>query len=180
MNISGRKQQELRRKGASKPYEIEWIGKNNKRVITQMSPRPIFNENGEYNGSFAVVTDITDRKRAEEQLKLTKFGIDHSHIGVFQIDDDANIYYANAHACKCLGYSSEELIGLKIWDIDPNFDSEKWKVHRKKTRAQVHSTIETTHRRKDGTEFSVEVAINFMEFKDKRFSISFAKDIFNA
>lgn len=172
-----RKQQELRKKGASKPYEIEWIGKNNKRVITQMSPRPIFNEKGEYDGSFAVVTDITDRKKAEEQLELTKFGIDHSNIGVFQIDDQGNIYYANEHAYKSLGYSSDELLGLKIWDIDPNFDSEKWKEHRRKTRALVHSTLETAHRRKDGTEFPVEVAINFIEFKDKRFSISFAKDI---
>ncbi len=172
-----RKQQELRRKGATKPYEIEWLGKNDTRVMTQLSPRAIFNDNGEYNGSFALVTDITARKKAEEQLKLTKFGIDHSNIGVFQIDDAGNLYYANEHACKSLGYTSEELLGLKIWDIDPNFDSEKWKVHRKRTRELVHSTIETAHKRKDGIVFPVEVAINFIEFKNKRYSISFAKDI---
>jgi PAS domain S-box-containing protein len=172
-----RKQQELRRQGASKPYEIEWIGKNDKRVITYMSPRAIYNEKGEYDGSFAVITDITARKKAEEQLKLIKFGIDHSHIGVFQVDDEGNIYYANEHACKNLGYSSDELLGLKIWDIDPNLNSEKWKVHRRKTRSQVHSSIEKIHRKKNGTEFPVEVAINFIEFKNKKYSISFDKDI---
>jgi PAS domain S-box-containing protein len=172
-----RKQQKLRRKGASKPYEMVWIAKNNDRVITHMSPRAIYNDKGEYNGSFALVTDITDRKKTEEQLKLTKFGIDHSHIGIFQVDDDGTIYYANEHACKSLGYSSDELLGLKIWDIDPNLDSEKWKVHRRKTRSQVHSTMETAHRRKDGTVFPVEVAIDFIEFENRKYSISFAKDI---
>ncbi|UCH14630.1 MAG: PAS domain S-box protein [Bacteroidales bacterium] len=298
------KQLELRRKGISKPYEIEWKGKNDKRVITNMSPRPIYNEKGDFEGSFAVVTDITEskkaernlkeseqkyrlivenavnvilgltadylitefnpeaerifgrkkeevlgknylelfvpedvrdevtndikkvlkgeptrgfeneinsydgtrynmiwnvnrtldekgspagiiaignditaRKKAEEQLRLTKFGIDHSHIGIFQIDDDGSIYYANDHACKSLGYSSEELLDLKIWNIDPNLDSEKWVVHRKKTRSLGHSSIETIHRRKDGTEFPVEVAINFVEFMNKKYSFSFAKDI---
>ena len=125
----------------------------------------------------SVVRDITERKQVERQLKLTQFGIDHAQLGVFQVDDDGSIYYANEQSCKSLGYTAEELQGLKIWDVDPSLDEERWQVHRKRTRDLGVSSIETTHRRKDGTEFPVEVAIDFIEFEDKKISISFSKDI---
>ena len=123
------------------------------------------------------VHDISERKKAEEQLKITQFGIDHAQVAVFQADDDANIYYANEQACRDLGYSLDELKRLTIMDINPTFDLEKWRTHRKKTHARGVVTIETTHRRKDGSEFPVEVTINRMVFKDKRITFSFAKDI---
>jgi PAS domain S-box-containing protein len=121
--------------------------------------------------------DITERKKAEEQLKLIQFGIDHSQIAVFQVNDDGKIYYVNEQACKNLGYTTDELLKLNIWDIDPNLDSEKWKIHRKKTRSQVNTIIETNHIRKDGTQFPAEVAINFLEYEGRHISFSFARDI---
>jgi two-component system cell cycle sensor histidine kinase/response regulator CckA len=125
----------------------------------------------------SVVRDITERRQVEERLKLTQFGIDHAQIGVLQVDDDGSIYYANEHACQSLGYTVEELLTLKIWDVDPSLDQERWKAHRKRTRALGTSLMEATHRRKDGTEFPVEVEIDFIEFEDKKISLSFSKDI---
>jgi PAS domain S-box-containing protein len=121
--------------------------------------------------------DISERVESERVLKLTQFGIDHSMISIFQVDDSGGIYYTNEQSCKNLGYSREELLKMKIWQIDPNMDEEKWKVHRKRTRSMRDSTIETTHRRKDGTVFPVEVSINFVEFENRKVSFSFARDI---
>jgi PAS domain S-box-containing protein len=121
--------------------------------------------------------NISERVKSEQVLKLTQFGIDHSMISIFQVDDSGSIYYTNEQACKSLGYSREELLKMKIWQVDPNMDEEKWKVHRKRTRSLRDSTIETAHRRKDGTVFPVEVSINFVEFENKKVSFSFARDI---
>ena len=59
---------EKRKKGICAPYEITWTRKDGRKVTTIMSPRVIFDENGDFAGSFAVVTDITERKRAEGEL----------------------------------------------------------------------------------------------------------------
>jgi PAS domain S-box-containing protein len=59
-----------RRKGASDPYEITWAGKGGQRMVTIMSPRPLFDGQGRYQGSFVVITDITGRKEAEEALRM--------------------------------------------------------------------------------------------------------------
>ncbi len=121
--------------------------------------------------------DITLRKEAEDRLRLTQFGIDNSQIAVFQIDDNGNIYYANEQACKSLGYSKEEIMKLCITDFDTTFDMIKWKEHRKITSQQGSRTIETFHRRKDGTTFPVEVTINIVEYEGNRHSFSFARDM---
>ncbi len=54
--------------GEQEPYEIAWIRKDGRKVFTQVSPKPNFNEAGQFTGSLAVFTDITERKRAEESL----------------------------------------------------------------------------------------------------------------
>ncbi|MFA0823136.1 MAG: PAS domain-containing protein [Methanomethylovorans sp.] len=83
----------------------------------------------------------------------------------------------NDHACESLGYSREELYGMTILDIDPTFTFEKWLEHRQKMRQMKSGTIETIHRRKDGTVFSVDVTITYIEYEGKLFSVSFARNI---
>jgi two-component system cell cycle sensor histidine kinase/response regulator CckA len=161
--------------GETQVFETQHTKKNGDRIPVEVSSSLVT-----YQGEPAILSiarDISERKKVERQLKLTQFGIDHAQLGVFQVDDDGSIYYANEQACESLGYTVEELQALKIWDVDPNLDLEKWKAHRERTRALGMSSIETTHRRKDGTEFPVEVAIDFIEFEDKKISISFSKDI---
>ena len=64
------KEQIARRRGGEiGTYELSWIKKDRQTILTLVSPKPIFSERGQYKGSFAVVTDITDRKRAEDALK---------------------------------------------------------------------------------------------------------------
>jgi PAS domain S-box-containing protein len=64
------KEQVARRKsGGLEPYEIPWLRKDGKMIFTWVSPKAIFDEHGQFKGSFAVVTDITERKQAEEALE---------------------------------------------------------------------------------------------------------------
>ncbi len=58
-----------RKKGGQEPYEISWVRKDGRKVFTQVSPKPIFDEGGEFKGSLAVFTDITERKKSEESLR---------------------------------------------------------------------------------------------------------------
>ncbi len=57
-----------RRQGAVDPYEITWTAKGGGKVAAIMSPKPIFDGDGNFKGSFVVITDITSRKNAEEAL----------------------------------------------------------------------------------------------------------------
>lgn len=60
---------ERRQTGESKPYEMEIRINGPGKLPVRVSPQPIFNFDGRFSGSFAVVTDISDRKRMEEQIR---------------------------------------------------------------------------------------------------------------
>ncbi|MBN1184468.1 MAG: PAS domain S-box protein [Bacteroidales bacterium] len=129
---------------------------------------------------FRVITifhDITESRKILEKLVVTKFGIDNSRITIFQVDDDGNIYYTNKYACDILGYTKEELLSMKIWDIDTTLNAEKWIVHRKKTYEKISFSMESKHRRKNGEEFPVDVFISMVEYGGKSISFSFVQDI---
>jgi PAS domain S-box-containing protein len=55
--------------GEAKSYEIDWQAKDGRRVYTLISPRGFYDSEGQFTGSLGVLTDITDRKRAEEALQ---------------------------------------------------------------------------------------------------------------
>ena len=67
-----KEQMKKRRRGESSPYELTWSGKDGSKIPAIMSPIALFSDDGSYTGSFAVITDITERKRAEEELSNYK------------------------------------------------------------------------------------------------------------
>ncbi len=64
-----REEMAKRRTGETKSYEIDWRAKDGRRVYTLVSPRGFYDSEGQFTGSLGVLTDITDRKRAEEALQ---------------------------------------------------------------------------------------------------------------
>lgn len=75
---------------------------------------------------------------------------------VLGINNDGQFVYANDYAFLYLGYSSDELMEMYIWDIEPTYSKEQftldWK-HQKKS----PTSIASQHRTKDGHEIPVSV-----------------------
>ncbi|MEJ5361045.1 MAG: PAS domain S-box protein [Spirochaetota bacterium] len=65
-------QMELRSKGIQDIYELAWQRKDGTVAYTIVSPRIILDTNNIFAGSFAVVTDITERKKWELAIKQSE------------------------------------------------------------------------------------------------------------
>jgi PAS domain S-box-containing protein len=134
----------------------------------------------EYGGKsyvIAVVRDIDERKKLESSLYFTKFAIDQSTDSAFWSRKDGRFFYANEAACRNLGYSREELLGMNVSDIDPHFPPEAWASHWQELREKGAINVETTHKRKDGRVFPVEVTATFVEYDGNEFNCSLVRDI---
>jgi PAS domain S-box-containing protein len=59
---------ERRKQGIKEDHEFEFIHKSGKKVFTTLRTSPILNEDGNFEGATAFVTDITDRKLAQEKI----------------------------------------------------------------------------------------------------------------
>jgi PAS domain S-box-containing protein len=57
-----------RRQGISGSYELKLIRKDGSSVWTFLNAKPLFDKEGKYVGAMSMLTDITERKKAEEAL----------------------------------------------------------------------------------------------------------------
>jgi PAS domain S-box-containing protein len=166
--------QELKRH-CSKTFERCHRAKDGRIFPVEVRANYLVYEGREYVCFFA--NDITERKRTDEALKLSQFMIDRASLGIFRGDDDGRILFVNDYWAQNLGYTSEELRSMSFFDIDPKLTPEFWRAHRQKVTATGSHTFESLHRRKDGTEFPVEVTVNYLKYGDQVFTCSFATDI---
>jgi diguanylate cyclase (GGDEF)-like protein/PAS domain S-box-containing protein len=135
-------------------------------------------EDAEIMGFIALAIGVEEeRKSAEEMSQIAQFAIEHSADPIFWIGPDARILYINEMTCKALGYSREELLGMTVSDIDPNFPSDIWPDHWKEIKERGSFSFETKHRRKDGTLFPVEVTVNYLSFQGGEYNFASARDI---
>ncbi|MFO8001475.1 MAG: PAS domain S-box protein [Marinilabilia sp.] len=120
-------------------------------------------------------------QNSSRQAKLDRFCIDHAGVGIYRISEkDGRILSVNRQACIDTGYSEDELLSMTIFDLDPYFSrpqKEKWHRHREKIKASGTGTIESLHKRKDGTLMPVEVTITYLQYEGEEISFSFARDI---
>lgn len=58
-----------RRKGIREQYDFEFLKKDGSKVFTKVESAPIYDENGNYNGAIGYISDITEKKKIEDELK---------------------------------------------------------------------------------------------------------------
>ena len=146
-------------------------------VEISLTLSPIQNAEGRLVGISGIQMDITERKRAEEALKLTQFSVERTADPVFWVGADSRILNVNDATCRHLGYSREELLSMRISDINPAFPPERWTEYWEEVKRKGSLTFESSQRRKDGSEVPVEVATNYMEFNGKEYDFAFVRDI---
>jgi len=124
---------------------------------------------------------VTDTgPESPDELRFTRFAIDRACIQAFWLTRDQRIIYVNDEACRSLGYTRDELTGMKVGDIDPFFpgsESEEFAEHWRLLKEIGHARFETSHRANNGRVYPVEIRSNFLEFEGMEYSCSFATDI---
>jgi PAS domain S-box-containing protein len=145
--------------------------------VSLVSKFPIPNEQGSPILVGGVAVDITERKQAEEALRLTQFAVDRAADLAFWIDREARFAYVNDAACQRLGYTCHELLSMTVADIDSNYQTESWPQHWEALRHTGRLRFETVHRTKSGELYPVEIVANYATFEGKEYNFAFARDI---
>jgi PAS domain S-box-containing protein len=126
---------------------------------------------------FSMIRDITERKLMEQQLRLKEFVLDQARDAIYLIDRNLRFVYVNEEACRALGYSRHELLGLTPSDIDPGTTPEEAKRIWKQILNRGHITFKTRHRRRDGSLFPVEIQGSFFEYHGQIMNMALARNI---
>jgi PAS domain S-box-containing protein len=167
--------------GVDEHTEMKFITKTGASIWTSVAINTNIDSDGNLAGGMAMFTDITNRKKAEEQLKSSEEGLrllieNLKDYAIYSIDTDGNILTWNNGAKKMKGYDASEVIGKHI-SIFYNEDDRRNNLaitHLKEAEQNGSLEIDGLHVRKDGSQFwanSVFTAI----YKDSGKLYGFAK-----
>lgn len=126
--------------------------------------------------------EIKERKQIEEELRQSEIRfrlLVENAADAFLLIDPANghILDANQRACENLGYSYEELLQLSTPDFDVRFTADELLAFRQQLVNGVPATLESIHRRKDGTTFPVEANVCLFESGGRSLELALVRDI---
>jgi len=115
-----------------------------------------------------VAMDITERKQAQDLFRLAT---EASPSGAVLVDDQGRIILVNAHIEELFGYQRDELIGKPVEILvaerfAAGHAAHRVKFHEVPEARMMGAERELFARRKDGTEFPVEVELNPIQTRE--------------
>jgi len=123
----------------------------------------------------AAIRDITVRRDADKHLMQMESRyrglLEAAPDGMVVVNERGEIVLLNAQAEKHFGYRRDELIGQKVTNIIPEGFAERLIADGTRTAAkalaqQIGTGIELNGRRKDGSEFPIEIMLSPLESAD--------------
>ena len=138
---------------------------------------PLFNNDKEIAGYIGTLSDITERKKADEALRLAQFTIENTTHAIYWIKSDSTFHMVNNAATKMLGFTFDELMHLNVPGIDPLYDKDVWDGFWQALIKEKNIRLVTKHIRKDGTLLDVQIDTHYFKFDNLEMSCAFVSDI---
>ncbi len=114
--------------GSTEGFETQLLRKDGKKIWASVNARVVHDESGATVYYEGTITDITNRKNAEEALQESEAKyrnvVDHLIIGYYIIQD-YHFCFVNGRFCELLGYSYDELVNGSINPVDLIHDDDK-------------------------------------------------------
>ena len=156
--------------GNIKGYEAPLRHKNGSVVWVSTNAHFYHNEAGEVLGVEGTTRDITSKILQQQELNQLKSTLDKTLDCIFMFyPDSLQFFYINEGAVNQVGYSIEEMLSMKAYDIKPEFDEEKFQaiVQPLIDGLETSMTFETIHRHKDGSELPVEIFLQYIKHENE-------------
>jgi len=123
---------------------------------------------------------LVNQRTKELSVSETRFRsiIEQATDAMYLSDLEGNIIDINNRACVSLGYTREELLKLKVTDLDAEYDkTNKLKESFERMKANENFIFESVHRKKNGDPFPVEISSSLIDLNGTLNVIGFVRDI---
>jgi PAS domain S-box-containing protein len=143
-------------------FETVRVRKDGERIDVNEMIFLIRNGVGKIQGTSLIKRDITQRKHADEMLRLV---VDAAPNAMVMVDDIGKIVLVNSETERLFGYNRSELLGRKVEALVPHRYQSRHPGQRAEFMEHPRARPSGAGRdlyglRKDGTEFPVEIGLN--------------------
>jgi PAS domain S-box-containing protein len=126
----------LRQQGSGESYEMALQRGNGERIDVYVSPRPLFDDAGAYTGSFALITDVTLRKRAEAALRQSekqyRLLVENQTELILTVDRNGVVRFVSPSYRQLFGADADNVVGrplaLEVHEDDREATAGAWEA----------------------------------------------------
>jgi len=153
-----------KKKDHSDQRHFKYISKSGKEIWANVAANPYISETGDYKGSLAMVTDITEIKKTQQTLreneKKYRYLFDNNPMPMWITElNTFKFLDINKMAVQLYGYSREEFLSMTAIDIRPEKDKESFIRFNESFEYDPENFNKGiwNHQKKNGTVFQVEI-----------------------
>jgi PAS domain S-box-containing protein len=130
-----------------------------------------------FNAALQPMLNPTAYAKLAEYVQLMQFAVSHVPNGILVADSDKRLRFANQTACDALGCTQDELQTLRIPDIAPNHDNQKFRQRLENLRKGQPFSYTSVQRTKNGREFPIEISVYLFNFQGQEFTCAVTQQI---
>lgn len=159
--------------------EKRYLSRNGAIVWVNLSVAVQRNSAGEPLYFISAVHDITKQKilgaQVAEAARQYRHILKTTSDGFWLVSREGRLLDVNDAYCRISGYSREELLDMRIPDLEANESPEDVVAHIRKIMAQGYDLFESRHRKKDGSIVAIEASVTYLP--ENGTFVSFLRDI---
>ena len=169
----------LRATGKVRNLELEYVTRAGQVLEVLLSVHARLRD-GRVERYIAVAVDVTEKRRAAEALRRSEIHFrrlfEQLADAVYLLTPDGIVVDVNGQACRDMGRSREELVGHAAWEFSTTPPA---RIRQLLSGAAQDGggPLETTHVRKDGSRFPVEVRVSVFEDDRRPLLLAIARDV---
>ena len=138
---------------------------------------PVDDAGGRRLGVGVMVTEITERKAAEEALRRFQFISENANDAFYLMDADGCFVYVNEAAQRSLGYTSAQMQTMRATEVVTGSSQDGYSALFLKAQTETIPPFESEHRRADGTIFPVEASVSTLTISGRTLLFASVRDI---
>ncbi len=170
---------QLERRETFRDFELHRLRSGGRSVWLSISGEPVFDSKGRFRGYRGIGRDITERKRAEDDMRRFRLAMDASADMIALIDRATMRYVDVNHTiCRLLGYSRDELLAMGPADLIPEPREELERAYGALIASPCTSSgIKSTYRCKDGSRLPFESTRQVHRSGERWIIVAISRDI---
>jgi len=161
--------QNVRRKGLQHHLETKIVRKNQQIIDVDLSLSVLKGPDGEVTGSIGIISDITDRKRTQEQLQMVEENyrtiFENTAVAITVTDENENIVSWNKFAEVLLGMNKGDLYRKPVSSLYPEAEWREVRSQNVRQKGLQHH-LETRIIRKDHQIIDVDLSLSVLKGPD--------------
>ena len=157
-------------RGEASRFDVRIATCSGDRLVMDFSLLPLYGPEGSVAWLIASACDVSEREWAQRQLQLTRHAVEQANDALFQVGPDGAFRDANRAACRLLGLTREQLLRLRVPDVDTHVDNTQWPLRWREMCERGSLRFETSVRHHDGHEIPVDVSVSLVTSGDETFA----------